>query len=61
MLEIELIDNLGDYWRLISPGVIKQNKHGMWVTWWYVGEGPVPLTTMYIRIPLPLFTEWWNV
>ncbi len=63
MLEIELTDHLGDFWRFMLPAVFKENRNGMWIMWVYVAEGPPKLTTppyMYHELPLPIFTEWWE-
>lgn len=63
MREIELVDHLGDLWRLMLPCVYKKNRNGLWVMWVYVAKGPACLTEgayRYQQIPLPLFTAWWE-
>ena len=61
MIEIELIDFKGDYWRLMWPGACSRYLHkaeAYYKAWWYVGEGPDELKN-YPQIPLPIFTDWW--
>jgi len=59
MSEIELIDHLGDYWRLLLPAVFKRNRNGLYIMWVYVAKGSEALRH-YQQIPLPLFTAWWE-
>jgi len=62
MLEIELIDHKGDFWRFMLPLVFKENRKGLWIMPTYVAKGPYKLTTppyMYQKLPLPVFTDFW--
>lgn len=59
MLEIELIDHLGNHWRLLTPGVYRTSRKGLVELWVYVGKGP-PALKGYQEIPLPVFTDWWE-
>ena len=63
MLEIELIDYKGDFWRL-APCLGAASRYlykgnAFYEVWWYVLKGPQELHG-YQEIPLPIFTEWFE-
>ena len=60
MRTVELYDYLGDYWQLSLPCVYKKNRRGLTEMWVYVAKGPWYLARFYQKIPLPVFTEWWE-
>ena len=57
MLQLSLIDDLGDSCTLTFVGLWKnRNKHGLIVAWVYKDADWLP---KYQKIPIPLFDEWW--
>jgi hypothetical protein len=63
MLEIELFDQKGEFWRLRFAACQLNKRDGMWYGLWYVDHDcPAFLRengARYTWVPLPVFTAWF--
>lgn len=63
MLEIELLDDKGEFWRLRFAACQINKRDGMWYALWHVSEDCPPFLhkngSRYDWIPTPVFTAWW--
>lgn len=58
MAEIELIDFKGGYVVLTFSGAYKTSRKGLVETWCYADKD---WSEKFSILPIPLFTEWWEM
>ena len=58
MPTIELIDFKGDHVALTFTGAYKTSRRGLVETWCYADQD---WNHKFAILPIPLFTEWWEM